>query len=348
MSTQRSLQELLDRAKATLIAKTGENNPAIDAIASAIAGVSYGQYGYQDQLFRELHPETCSEPWLYLHATRHEVDRLQPQFATGGARFVQTGGTVVIPKGRILIDDAGNEYKTFQEQNSDEDVKIIALKAGPESNLPNGANLKLNEALSGVDPNNVQSKGISGGVGIEELEHWRKRVVSAFNKNQMIGKREDYQAWAVSAHADVDFAWALDNTPERGMVEVYVGARENDPTLSDEVMNLIQKAFETNRLAGCHPLAYQPKKILLDIEIQGIEEPDVRTDVITALEIFIKRKMGRIDEKTRKPESITPTELTLEIADITNSFILKAPQGEVVIENNQIHVLGGVTWTPPT
>lgn len=348
MSTQRSLQYLIDRAKSALIAKTGQNNPAIDAIASAIAGVSYGQYGYQDLLFRELHPETCSEDWLYLHATRHEEPRLQPQFATGPVSFFQTGAVVVIPKGRILVDDASNEYQTIREQYSNEEVEVIALKAGVESNLPNGAKLKLTEALNGVDPNNVTSLGISGGSGIEELEHWRGRVVNAFNKNQMIGKREDYQAWAISAHADVDFAWALDNTPQLGMVEVYVGARENDPTLSDEVMNLVQQAFEENRLAGCHPFAHQPQQMPIDVEIQGIEDEFIRQIVITALEDLVKAKMGVIDEETQKPQSITPTEITLVVAEITEGFILKAPLDEVTIENNQIHTLGGVTWTPPT
>lgn len=348
MSTQRSLQYLIDRAKATLIAKTGQNNPAIDAIASAIAGVSYGQYGYQDLLFRELHPESCSEAWLYLHATRHKEPRLKPQFATGPVSFFQTGAVVTIPKGRVLVDDAGNEYKTVREQYSDEEVAVIALKAGTDSNLPNGAKLKLTEALNGVDPNNIVSLGISGGSGIEELEHWRGRVVNAFNKNQMIGKCEDYEAWAISAHADVDFAWALDNTPERGMVEVYIGTRNNDPAVSDEVMNLVQQAFETNRLAGCHPFAHQPQKMPIDIEIQGIEDESVREDVITALEDLIKGKMGVIDEDTQKPESITPTDITLVVAEITSGFILKAPLDEVTIENNQIHTIGGVTWTSPT
>ncbi|WP_272165485.1 baseplate J/gp47 family protein [Vibrio diabolicus] len=348
MSTQRSLQYLIDRAKATLIAKTGQNNPAIDAIASAIAGVSYGQYGYQDLLFRELHPETCSEAWLYLHATRHKEPRLQPQFATGAVSFFQTGGVVTIPKGRKLVDDASNEYKTVREQYSDEEVAVIALKAGTDSNLPNGAKLKLTEALNGINPNNVTSLGMSGGTGIEDLEHWRGRVVNAFNKNQMIGKREDYESWAISAHADVDFAWALDNTPTLGMVEVYMGARENDPTLSSEVMNLVQQAFEDNRLAGCHPLAHQPQKRPIDIEIQGIEDEHIREDIIAALEDLIKSKMGVIDEETQKPESITPTDITLVIAEITGGFILKAPLSEVSIEQNQIHTVGEITWTPPT
>ena len=73
MGTQRSLDELIARAEANLTSATGQNNPATKGIAAAIAGVSYGQYGYQDLLFRQLHPETCSEEWLYLHANRHKA-----------------------------------------------------------------------------------------------------------------------------------------------------------------------------------------------------------------------------------------------------------------------------------
>ncbi|WED23502.1 baseplate J/gp47 family protein [Vibrio sp. JC009] len=348
MSTQRSLQELLDRAKSTLIDKTGQNNPAIDAIASAIAGISYGQYGYQDQLFRELHPETCSEPWLYLHANRHDTPRLLPTFARGYVQFVQLGGAVVIPKGTRLTHVTGNEYETVKEQYSDSPVEVIALASGVNSNLPAGSTLTLTEGLSGVDPTNIQCLGIDGGADIEELEHWRARVVAAFEKNDLIGKAEDYEIWAVSAHADVDYAWALDNTPERGMVEVYIGARENDPTLSNEVVNLVQENFEKNRLAGCHPRALLPVHALLDIEIQGIEDQIIRDDVVKALEEMVKNKMGKIDEVTEKPESITPTEIVLAISTVTNNFIVRSPTEEVSIESNQIHVLGAVTWTPPT
>lgn len=347
MSTQVSLQSLIDRAKATLIAETGQNNPAIHAIAAAIAGVSYGQYGYQDLLFRQLHPETCSEAWLYLHANRHTTPRLLPTFATGYVQFTELGGTVVIAKGTRLTHD-GQEYETTKEQYSNVPVEVIALKSGTNGNLLAGATLTLSEGLSGVDPNSVQSLGIEGGADIEELEHWRARVIVAFEKNELIGKSEDYEVWAKSAHSDVDFAWALDNTPERGMVEVYIGARENDPTLSGEVVNIVQATFEENRLAGCHPFAYLPEQVALDIEIQGIEDQAIRDDVTTALENLVKGKMGKIDPTTKKPESITNTEIVLTISTVTNNFIVKTPVGEVAIESNQIHVLGEVTWTPPT
>ena len=86
----------------------------------------------------------------------------------------------------------------------------------------------------------------------------------------------------------------------------------------------------------------------IDIEIQGIEDESIRGDVVIALENLVKDKMGVIDEETQKPQSVSPTEITLVVAEITNGFILKAPLNAVFIENNQIHTLGNVTWTPPT
>ncbi len=347
MSTQISLQTLIDRAKTTLIARTGQTNPAIDALACAIAGVSYGQYGYQDLLFRQLHPETCSEPWLYLHANRHNTERILPTFASGSVQFVELGGTVVIPKGTVLTDAAGNEYETIEEQYSDVAANVIALVSGTNSNLPAGSVLTLSEALEGIDPSQVECLGISGGAEIEDVEHWRSRVIIAFEKNDLVGKADDYSVWASSAHSDVDFAWVLDNTPERGMVQVYIGSRSDDPSVSDEVVNLVQQAFEDNRLAGCHPIALLPDQMAFEVEIQGIEDQAIRDDVVTALQTLVKSKMGKIDESTKAPESITPTEIVLAVSAVTTNFIVRAPTDVVSIANNQIHVLGDVTWTPP-
>ncbi len=347
MSTQRSLQELTERAQSILNTHTGQHNPAINALASTIAGISYGQYGYQDLLFRELHPETCSEPWLYLHAGRHDVPRLLPSFARGTVQFEQLDVPVVIPKG-TLMNINSNDYETVKEQYSDAPVEVIALTAGTAGNVAAGQVLALTEALHGVSPNNVVSLGIEGGADIEKLAHWRARVVLAFRKQQSIGQREDYEEWALSAHADIDYAWVLDNTPERGMLEVYIGSRQDDPILSDEIVSLAQQVFEENRLAGCHPVAKVPEPVALPVEIQGIADQAVRTDVIGALSLLIQKKMGKIDPVTQAPESVIPTEIVLTISAVTSNFIVRSPTEESVIERHQIHVLGEVTWTPPT
>ncbi|WP_172562573.1 baseplate J/gp47 family protein [Vibrio furnissii] len=344
MSEQRSLQGLIARATAAMVAETKQNTPAVRAIACAIAAVSYGQYGYQDQLFRELQPETCSEAWLYVHANRLSTPRLLPAFATGLVKFTQLGDVVVIPKGTRLTGMTGFEYETVREQYSNEQVQVIALESGQSSNLVSGGTLTLAQALQGVDPSDIQSLGIEGGSDIEILEHWRSRVVVAFKKSDSVGRREDYQEWATSAHADVDFAWVLDNTPQLGMLQVYIGSRSNDPAVSSEVVAIVQQAFEDNRLAGCHPVAMLPQQMPLNVDIQGIEDQSVRDAVVVALQNLVMGKMGKINTVTKKPESITPTEIVLAVSAVTSGFIVRSPTLEIIIEETQIHVLGAVTW----
>ena len=348
MSTQRSLKALVDRATSTLIAQTGLHNPAINAIGAAIGGVSYGQYGYQDQLFRELNPETASEPWLYVHAKRYNVGRLPPSFARGSVQFETLGDVVEVIKGTLLIDVSGYEYETLQSQYSDEEIEVMALVAGISSNLPAGSNLTLSKSINGVNPDKVLCLGFEGGAEIESLAHWRQRVCTAYNKGVEVGRREDYESWVLSAHADVDFAWALDNTPERGLVQVYIGARENDPTLSNEVIEIVQDFIDEHRLAGCHPNVAIPTHKPLDIEIQNVQDDTIRADIVIALEDLLKDKMGMRDESVNPPAqvSITPTEIVLAIASITGNYIVKQPTDEQFITDSEIHVLGEVTWTP--
>jgi uncharacterized phage protein gp47/JayE len=350
MSTQRSLASLIERATLTLIAKTGHRDPAIDAIACAIAGVSYGQYGYQDQLFRELSPETASEAWLYLHAKRHDVERLLPSLAQGWVQFEQLGGVVVIPKGTVVVSKLGYEYVTVKGQNSDVNVEVVARLAGVSSNLENGAVLTLSKAISGINPDNVLSVDINGGADIEDIEHWRERICTAFNMGVLVGRRDDYEAWARSAPAAVDFAWALENTPALGMVEVYVGCRQNNPSLPPAVVDTVQAYIDNVRLAGCHPKVLQPTQKPIDIEIQNVQDEPVRLNNIQALEELFMQKMGQLDYTVIPPGpvSLSPTEIVIAIAPITSNYLVKRPTEEQFIASNEVHTLGEITWTPMT
>lgn len=344
MTTQRSLNDLVNRATATLIAKTGQNNPAIQAIAACIAGISYGNYAYQDQLFRELHPETCSESWLYLHAARHETPRNLPTFARGFVLFEQLDGVVDIPKG-VKLSFSSLEFEVIEKGQSDQPVEVVALQMGSESNLPSGAVLKLEKALSGVNPNNVVSQGIGGGTDIEDLEHWRERVITAFNKDSIVGRAEDYELWAKSAHSDVDFAWCLDNTPDIGQLEIYVGTHADDPTVSQAVLDACDALFYEKKLAGCFPVAKVPTHVPLNMEIQGVEDETVRANIISELKAFIISKMGQYNRPLHQMAPISPTELILVINKVTSQFILKQPSDEQRINPDQIFTLGAITWS---
>lgn len=245
---------------------------------------------------------------------------------------------VVIPKGTLISRDDQHVYITTVEQRSNEDVDVVAITAGSSSNYGAGGKLKLLKAISGINPDNVLSMGIGGGADIEDIEHWRQRICTAFNRGILIGRRSDYEAWALSAHADVDYAWALDNTPELGMVKVFIGARVDDPSLSRAIVDEVQDYIESVRLAGCHPIVDTPKKVAIPVTIQNVDDAVVRKNVTLAIQSLFRQKMG-------KREPLSPTEIVIAVAPITSNYIVVEPRLEQVLANDEIHVLGDITWT---
>lgn len=332
-----SLKELIQRVKTSLVYKTGQDNPAIDALASAIAGASFGQYSYQDYLFQQINPETANEDWLYIWAARVDMERIVALPANGTVLFDQVEGVVSIPAGVILKTADDKEYTVTQTINSAQPVPVQSVEQGATFNLATGSSLYLVTAVTGLNPNSITSNELSGGADIEDLEHWRDRIVSAFNQRQAVGTAEDYQAWSKTAHPDIDYAWTLDNTPILGNVTVYIGQRKTSPIVSDGTKKIAQDYIDSVRLAGCHVYVQHPTTKPIDIAINGVADLAVRDQIVIALQEFINDRLGlRTD--------ITPSEIMLAITPITVSFGLTAPASIQTLANNELFTLGNITW----
>lgn len=332
-----SLAALLYRAKSTISNKLGVSNPATDAIAAAIAGVSYGQYAYQDFLFKQLNPETADEQWLYLWANRFKVERLSFVFAAGTVNFQLTQGVVNIPKGVILKTADNKEYQVTRATDSNLPVPIQAVESGETGNLPAGVSLYLVTAVTGLNPDHITSNEIAGGAGLEDIEHWRERIVIAFNEKQIVGKLEDYNFWAVSSHQDIDYAWALDNTPAAGNVTVYIGSHNVNPLLNDEIKATAQKHIDANRLAGCHAFVQTPVLKVVNMTISEVTDIETRNKVSTALQQYLISRSG-------SRETLRPSEISNVIQTITSEFTLVFPTSAIPLSENELHSMGDITW----
>lgn len=332
-----SLQSLIDRAISTMVAKTGVDTPAIQALAAAIAGASFGQYAYQDYLFQQLNPETAEEDWLYIWSSRFNIDRVVATVSSGTVTFNQSEGLVTIPEGTIIQTDNAQLYSVTQSTASDHPVPVESQGLGSAQNLLSGSELTLVTAVSGLNPDSITSNGLSGGSDIEDLEHWRDRIIAAFNQRQAVGTAIDYELWAKAAHPDVDYAWILDNTPQVGHVQVYIGQRQLDPVVSAGVITATQDYLDSQRLAGCHitTLATTPKPV--DIEINGVTDPQLQSEISTALETLFMEKMGL-------REDLTPSEIMLAITPITSSFGLTEPANIQMLNSNEVFTIGSMAW----
>lgn len=334
---QPSLQTLIARAKATLVNKFGVTNPAIDAIAAAIGGGNYGNYAFQDYLFRQLNPETCDEEWLYLWASRLNTERISAVYSSGTVLFSGVVGSVTVPVDTVLKTQNNTQYRVTEETLASLPVPVESMVAGAEYDLPQGVNIYLVTAVTGLNPSDITTNEISGGSDIEDLEHWRIRVVAAFNEQQSIGRSEDYATWAISAHPDVDFAWARDNYPALGNVTIYAGNRSASPILSASVKQTIDDYIQTKRLAGCFSFVEDPIEKSIPITISDVADANTRISIETEIQSYFENRYGDQQE-------ITPGQLIVIISNVTTNFSLISPVASVSPAKDEILTNGGITW----
>jgi uncharacterized phage protein gp47/JayE len=337
MTATPSLQSLIYRAKATFKSKTGVDNPAIDAFAAVIGGIAFGQYAYSDYLFKQINPETCDEEWLYLHAERLKVPRISLTYAQGTCNLAQSANSTLVPTSVIFKTSAGNEYEVITATNSELPVPIRSITAGEEGNLPAGESLYLVTAVTGLHPESITSNDISGGAGLEELEHWRARVLLAYYVKNAVGRLKDYKFWAVSSHSDIDFAWAADNTPQLGHVTVYIAQAENSPLLPESVRIVAQDYIDEERLAGCHVFVTLPTLKPITVTILGVDDIDMRNSIDASLQNFFT---SRIESR----EVLFSNEISTVISSITNQFTLVSPTATTTFLDNELLTYGGVVW----
>lgn len=335
--TKPSLQDIIQRAKTSMVRETGQDNPAIDALSSAIAGAIFGQYAYQDYLFQQINPETASEEWLYIWAERVNQTRILAKASEGFALFTGVQGIVSIPEGTLLKTTDDKHYIVTSVTNSDQPVPVKSIEQGALQNLEDGSELYLVTAADGLNPEQITAFQISSGADIEDIEHWRERIVSTFNQRQAVGTPSDYELWAKTSHADIDYAWALDNTPLLGQVTLYIGRRDNNPIVSVGIKQTAQDYIDTVRLAGCHVFVTHPITKPINISINGVSNQETRAQIEVALQALINNKMG---ERTH----LTPSEIILAITPITEDFGLASPTIIQTLNNNQLFTLGTVTW----
>lgn len=331
-----SLKQLIDRAKTTMVSRLGVDNPAIDALAAAIGGGNYGNYAYQDYLFKQMHPETANEDFLYLWAERFNTPRIAPLQASGFVKF-ETAFSVNLPAGIVLQTTNGNKYTTTDSGLSDNPIACRCDLPGVAGNLSAGVKLAMLTALPGVSPSNIVVISMGGGSDAEDIEHWRGRVVTGFNEKYMVGRREDYAFWAMSAHPSVGFAYAQDNYPGIGQVTVYFGAKSRDVSLDLATIDLVQSYLDSKRLAGCHVHAVNASPTPIDIILSGINDVYMRERVKSAIDAMLIAKLG-------SREAVTPSEIMLAVTSVTTSFGLIAPTTPIVPGQGNVIVLGDILW----
>lgn len=255
-------------------------------LASVDAGMYHQMQGDLDFLARQIFPDSAEGDYLRAHWS----SRVPPMYAVkaNGTAIVSGAAGQPVPAGLTFQSDAGNRYYTESAGRIGSDgeatVQAKAEKAGADSNIAAGKNLKIISAIqSGIDSNAATGEnGIIGGSDGESDEEYLTRVLIALRNPSRYGKKGDYETWAIDSTPEVSDAWEFKDFGVFGALLIQV-INGNQTTGVYPVDNLQEVRDYINSVSP--PIIFDvrtPSLVPLNPEIALLPEEDTQDNRATA------------------------------------------------------------------
>ncbi|WP_413190195.1 baseplate J/gp47 family protein [Psychrobacter sp. AT9] len=255
-----------------------------DIRASGTAAVAEGLYSHQEYILKQLFILTADEPYLYIHAERLSLPRLDGSTATGQVWASGTTDGVILPIGSKLTDGFGHYWQT---------TAAGTLSAKKEVSVPvqasnNGAALNSTGTLRWVSPvAGLQSVAkvdvISGGSDGESLERWRNRLWNKEKLGKSLSRNEDLRQ-AVLGVAGIANAYVYPIRRGAGSVDVAITAQgANGATLpSDSLLAQSEQVLKDTAAFWEDVRTFKPTIVALDVtaKVTGV---NINTGEISAI-----------------------------------------------------------------
>ncbi len=211
-----TLTTLVDRAVADMQSRiTGATTllrrSSLKVLARVQAGANHLLYGYIQYLANNLFISKADEIGLAVHAGEYGVDRKAAAAAAGNAGATGTNG-IEIPAATELQSNDGQVYTVDTAVTVVGGIATLALTAqqtGTNGNQDAATVLSYVSPIIGIDSTaTVDSDGIIDGLGEEEVEDWRARLLARKRQPPHGGAESDYVAWALEV-TGVTRAWVF-------------------------------------------------------------------------------------------------------------------------------------------
>lgn len=312
------------------------------ALARVDAGVIHGLYGYIQWLSQQL-PDTAEAEYLERWAAIFGVTRTPAGFAENDVGLTGNTGAVV-PAGTRLQRADGQAYITDIEVtlvSGAATVRVVAELPGAAASLSTGEVLALVSPVAGVQSAaTVLATGQISGADAQKDESLRADLIQRIQQPPHGGAKHDYVTWAKQIPG-VTRVWPFAHWLGDGNVGVFF-VRDGDP---DIIPSPAEVAVVADHLADLAPLTAHlivsaPTPITLDFTIRlSPDTPSLRTAVAESLRalIAVEAVPGGVMRVTHISEAIsdTPGEVDHE---------LTAPTADIVPMQNEIVVMGAITW----
>lgn len=309
----------------------------------AAAAQIYGLYVQADWVNRQCFPQTAQGEYLDHHARLRALERKAASCARGVVRFFGDGAATMdrqIPAGTVCMTPGLVAFATTQDGvlgagESHVDIPVQAVEAGAAGNVIAGSVRLLSTAPVGVT-GCTNPQAMSGGADAEEDEQLRARILDSFLRLPNGANSAFYEQGALSFD-EVVSAVALPRNRGVGTVDVVVATARGVP--EQELLEQLNEYFRERREIAVDVQACAPRTVTVDVAvcIQTADMEQTAQQVEQALRSwFSGRRLG---------ENVLRAKLgSLVFAvDGVENYALSMPAEDLVIEKDQLPVLGTVT-----
>ncbi|MFV1975494.1 MAG: baseplate J/gp47 family protein [Candidatus Scalindua sp.] len=327
----------------------------LKVLAKVYGGTVHLLYGYLDYQSKQLFATTADTVGLDLIASEYGISRTTAVKATG--QTVATGTDEYnIPANTELQSTNGQVYLVdtlVTLANGTATLDITAKEVGVDGNDDGNIILTFVSPIININSNTtVTSDGINGGSDEETDMALRERVLARKRKPPYGGAEHDYIAWAKEV-AGITRTWAISSYMGSGTIGVAF-VRDNDENiLPNQILRDAMKAYIISHVdpasgdtIGC-PVTAEPglfiinlSELLINFVIDIYPNTDVvQTAIQTELTNLIKDEggPGQTLYLSHINEVISQTAGALRHNLIT-------PSSDITATNDQIHILGSITF----
>jgi uncharacterized phage protein gp47/JayE len=355
-----SLQDLVDRITTDFQTRIDGadsilRRSALRVIAKVNAAAIHLLYGFLDFQANQLFATTADTTGLDTIAAEYGVDRRAAAQATGSGTATGTNG-INIPAGTELQNSDSVKYTTDAAATIAGGVATIAFTAvegGTDGNDDASVVITFSSPIAGIDSNfTVDSNGITGGTDLETDSSLRGRVLLRKRKPPHGGAEYDYEAWALEV-SGVTRVWGFSNIDGPGSIGLAF-VRDDDSTIipnatqRQAVRDYIVEHTDpgSGETVGIPVTAEPGFRIVELFELEVDLEIDISPNT-AAVQTAIENELESLILNSGGPEQtlyLSKIGEAISLAAGESHHRLDSPTADITAANNQLHVLGTITW----
>lgn len=308
-----TLSEIINRILADVSARLGSTASIlrrawVRVFSTVMGGMIHLLYGYISWAVDQIFVKTADEDSLIKKGSAYGIFRYAATYAAGVIPVSGTQG-VIVQAGTIFQRGDGVRYMITEDTGiglTATDMPARAVVAGTNGNANPGVALTLESPLIGVISETVVgTSGMTGGIDLEPIEDYRRRLEQRIQQPPQGGAKIDYETWAksvpgvgtlmvygpddISKSLDPENPGPLPVTPPVGQVWIYFAEASTGDTPTPARIAQVQAVIDANKPVTAKAIVFGISKVnptfVINAKVQsGYTFDQMKNDIIGNLQ----------------------------------------------------------------